>query len=71
MPKTKRRQSMHDVQVIRHGNEAVAVLIDIDDYEDLLDELSPRTQKELAEAQRDIDLGRTISQVELFKQLGL
>ncbi|MBI4023256.1 hypothetical protein HY375_03780 [Candidatus Berkelbacteria bacterium] len=70
MPQLKKRP-LQKVQVIRHDNTPVAVVLDIDDYYDLLEQLSPSIQKELKEAQRDIDLGRTIPQEELFKELGL
>ena len=59
------------VRVIHESHRPTAVVLTIDDYEDLLEQANPRIRQELAAARRDILAGRTISHEAVKKQLGL
>ena len=71
MPRLKKQSTQQKVQVIRHEDEPVAVVLDIDDYYDLLELANPRIQHEIEQAKKEIAEGKTISHEALMKQLGL
>jgi prevent-host-death family protein len=63
--------------VITRMGKAKAVVLGVDQYRDMLEELeiieeqeNPEVQKRLKEALEDVELGRTMSLEELDKELG-
>ncbi len=63
--------------VITRMGKARAVVLGVEQYRDILEELeiiqeqeNPRVQKALKEAFKDVELGRTMSLEELDKELG-
>lgn len=71
MQKLYRQPDKAGVKILRHKRQPVAVVMDIDDYYDLLEQANPRIQRELEQAREEIEQGKTISHTELMKQLGL
>lgn len=64
--------------VITRMGKAKAVVLGVEQYKDILEELeinleqeSPEVQEALKEARRDVELGKTLSLEELDKELGL
>ena len=60
------------VVVTLHGHPCAALIpIDEEEFEDLLWELSPKVQKRLALAQKEIKTGKTISLKEFARKYGI